>query len=66
MPYLKCFVELNVSNTFTNNSDALPNEQQLVTSFNGLMTKFKPLIEIADEVAKVRCSVSAPSLDDLK
>ena len=46
-------------------SDTLSNQQKLVTSFNGLLKKFEPLIKIADEVAKVRCPVSAPSLDDL-
>ena len=49
----------------TNMSDTLSNQQKLVTSFNALLKKFEPLIKIADEVAKVRSSVPAPSLDDL-
>jgi hypothetical protein len=55
----------DVSGAFTNISDTLSNEQNLVTSFNALMKKIEPLVKIADEVAKVRSSVSSPSLDDL-
>jgi hypothetical protein len=52
-----------VSGALTNLSDTLSNQQKLVTSFCDLLKKFEPLIKIADEVAKVRSSVSAPSLD---
>ena len=49
----------DLSGAFTNISDNLPNQQNLVlTLFNGLMKKFEPLVKIADEVAKVRSSVS--------
>ena len=54
-----------VSDALTDMSGTLSNQKILVTSFNGLMKKFEPLIKIAGEVAKVRCSVSDPSLDDL-
>ena len=50
----------NVSDALTNVSDTLSNQQKLVTSFSSLMKKFEPLIWIADEVAKVRSSVSSP------
>ena len=55
----------DVSGAFTNIPDTLSNQQSLVTLFNALMKKFEPLVKIADEVAKVRSSVSSPSLDDL-
>ena len=45
----------------SNVSDTLSNQQKLVTSFNALMKRFEPLVKIADEVAKVRSSVSPPS-----
>ena len=54
----------DVSGALTNITDALSDQQKLVTSFNSLMKKFEPLIKIADEVAKVRSSIP-PSLDDL-
>ena len=44
----------DVSGALTNITDALSDQQKLVTSFNSLMKKFEPLIKIADEVAKVR------------
>ena len=55
----------NVSDTLTNISNTLSDQQKLITSFNALMKKFEPLIKIADEVSKVRCSISAPSFDYL-
>ena len=48
----------NVSVILTNISDAIPDEQRLVTLFNALMKEFEPLVQIADKVAKVRSSVS--------
>ena len=51
----------DVSDTLTNISDTLSDQQKLVASFNSLMKKFEPLIKIA----KVRSSISPPSLDDL-
>ena len=55
----------NVSDAFTNMSDTLSNHKKLVISFNALMKRFEPLVTIADEVAKVRSSVSC-SLHDVK
>ena len=51
----------DVTGTLTNIFDTLSDQQKPVASFNSLMKKFEPLIKIADEVAKVRSSISPPS-----
>src|SRR5258705_5605348 len=54
----------DASDAFTNIPDTLSNQQNLVTSFQALMTRLEPLVKIGDEVAKVFSS--PPSLlDDL-
>jgi hypothetical protein len=45
--------------------DAPDRAQTLAQTSNALMERFKPFVEIADEVPKVRSSISSPSLDDL-
>ena len=54
----------DVSNACTNISDTLSNQQNLVTSFQGLMERLEPLVKIGDEVAKV-CSSASSLLNDL-
>ena len=48
----------NVSNAFTNISDTVSNQQNLVASFTALMQKLQLLVKIGDKVAKVCSSVS--------
>ena len=50
----------NVSDNLNNISDTASDHQNLLASFDALLTKFEPLFTIADEVAKVRSSVSSP------
>ena len=52
-----------VSDALTTTSDAWSNQQKLITAFTSLMEKFKPLVKIGDEIAKVRSSLSS---DDLR
>ena len=54
----------DVSDAFINISNTLSDQQKLVTSFSGLMKKFELFVKIADEVAKVRSSLSFLSLKD--
>ena len=49
----------NVSDAFTNISDTVSNQQNLVTSFNALMQRLQLLVTIGDEVVKVCSSVSS-------
>ena len=53
----------DVSGPFTNISDTLSDQEKLVASFKSLMTKFEPFIKIADQIAKVRSSLSFLSLN---
>ena len=48
----------HAADAFTNISNILSDQQKLITSFNALMKNFERFVKIADEVAKVRSSVS--------
>jgi hypothetical protein len=49
----------NVSGAVNNAANAVSNQQNLVTVFDGLMKKLGVLVKVGDEVAKV-CSLCLP------
>ena len=56
---------VSVADALTNVSNAVSNQQNLITWFDALMNKLELLVRVGDEVTKVCSSVSSPLLHNL-